>query len=76
MYAPQYYASILGSPSGVLPSSSTKSRVYDTACIERGSPCIDGDAGAGLEAVGLTGGVAAVEGIEEGGGRQLCGWLI
>jgi hypothetical protein len=52
--------------------SATNSVIDHAPCVD---PCVDDQARAGLEMVGLALGEAGVQGIEESGGRHLCRWI-
>ena len=74
----QHNAAILGPAAGMLPGLTSQLEVDGAAyaivgdglCIH---PCIDDEAGAGLEIVWLAMLVDRVEGVEQGGGRRLRG---
>jgi hypothetical protein len=79
--SPQDNATILGSPSGVLPCTSTQIGI-DCASLppiradsHASDPCVDYETGAGFECIWLTVGPDRVEGVEQGGCRELSGWL-
>lgn len=76
-YVPQDNTPVFSPPPGMFPCAMGKLSIDDAACaavgagIEGSDPGVDDQTGAGLEAVGPCRGVAGVQGVEEGGGRDL-----
>lgn len=55
----------------MLPSLSCEAAIYSWARLGRGEPCVDDKAGAAIELMGLRSQVDVVDGIKQGGSRDL-----